>query len=156
MGRLLLQSEHLCRFHQELCCNLCKGKAEKREPPNDGSSHAKRTGTRITGRSSVCPETRQGATTQTTYTKAPSVKLPKLHFEMTPQQLRKFRIDWEAFTRIANMPISQTIIQLYSCADESVQNPIINTNPKFFTTDPDKLLEMIEALITQRLLPGPF
>ena len=52
-----------------------------------------------------------------------------------------------------DMPISLTNIQLYSCADESIQNAIINTYPKFFTTDPDKLLEKIEALVTQRLNP---
>ena len=41
METLLHQSGHLCQFRKELCCNLCKGKAEKREPPNDGSSHEK-------------------------------------------------------------------------------------------------------------------
>ena len=51
---------------------------------------------------------------------------------------------------MTDMPISQTNIQLYSCADESIQNAIINTYPKFFTTDPDKMLEMTEALVTQR------
>ena len=48
------------------------------------------------------------------------------------------------------MPTSQTSIQLYSCVDESVQNAIINTYPKFLTTDPDRLLEMIEALVAQK------
>ena len=90
---------------------------------------------------------------QTIYAKAPSAKLPQLHFEMTPQQFRKFQIDWEVFTRMTDMPTSQTSIQLYSCGDESVQNMIINTYPKFFTTDPDRLLEMIEALVTWRLNP---
>ena len=51
------------------------------------------------------------------------------------------------------MPTSRTNIQLYSCADKSVQNAIIKTYPKFFNTDPDKLLEMIEALVTQRSNP---
>ena len=54
---------------------------------------------------------------------------------------------------MTDMPTSQTSIQLYSCADESVQNAIINTYPKFFTTDPDKLLEMIVALVTQKSNP---
>ena len=91
--------------------------------------------------------------TQIIYAKAPSAKLPQLDFEMTPQQFRKFQIDWEVFTRLTDMPTSQTSIQLYSCADESVQNTIINTYPKFFTTDLDRLLEMIEALVTQRSNP---
>ena len=48
--------------------------------------------------------------TLTIYAKAPSAKLPQLHFEMTPQQFRMFRIDWEVFTRMTDMPISQTNI----------------------------------------------
>ena len=91
--------------------------------------------------------------TQAIYAKAPAAKPPQLHFEMTPQQFRKFRIDWEVFAKMTDMPTSQTNIQLYSCADESVQNAIINTYPKYFTTDPDKLLEMTEALVTQRSNP---
>ena len=54
---------------------------------------------------------------------------------------------------MTDTPTSQTSIQLYSCADESVQNTIINTYPKFFTTDPDRLLEMIEVLVTQKSNP---
>ena len=41
--------------------------------------------------------------TQTFYAKAPSAKLPQLHFEMTPpQQFTKFQINWEVFTRITD------------------------------------------------------
>ena len=69
-----------------------------------------------------------------------TVKPPNLNIEMTPQQFRKFRIDWDVFTKMTNMPSSQFNIHLYNCADEAVQNTIINTHPNFFTTDPDKLL----------------
>ena len=69
---------------------------------------------------------------------------------MTSQQFRKFRIDWDVFTNMTNMPSSQFNIHLYNCADEAVQNAIINTHPNFFTTDPDKFLDMVEALVTQR------
>ena len=51
------------------------------------------------------------------------------------------------------MPCSPANIHLYNCADEAVQNAIINTQPNFFTTDPDKLLDMVEVLATQRLNP---
>ena len=51
------------------------------------------------------------------------------------------------------MPRSQFNIHLYNCTDEAVQNAIINTHPNFFTTDPDKLLDMVEALVTQRSNP---
>ena len=54
---------------------------------------------------------------------------------------------------MTNMPSSQFNIHLYNCADEVVQNAVINTHPNFFTTDPDKLLDMVEALVIQRLNP---
>ena len=88
--------------------------------------------------------------TQTIYAKAPAARPSQLHLEMTSQQFRKFRIDWEVFTRITDMPTSQANVQLYSCADESAQNAIINTYPNFFTT---KLLEITEALVTQKSNP---
>ena len=50
-------------------------------------------------------------------------------------------------------PSSQFNIHLYNCADEAVQNVIINAHPNFFTTDPDKLLDTVEALVTQRSSP---
>ena len=52
-----------------------------------------------------------------------------------------------------NIPSSQANINLYNCADEAVQNAIINTHPNFFTTDPDKLLVIVEVLVTQRSNP---
>ena len=91
--------------------------------------------------------------TQTSYAKTLSAKLPQFLFERTPQQFRKFQIDWGVFTRMTGMPTSQTSIQLYNCADESVQNAIINTYPKFFTTKPDRLVETMEALVTQKSNP---
>ena len=69
------------------------------------------------------------------------------------QQFRKFLIDWKVFTRKTDMPTSQTSMQLYSGADELVQNAIIITYSKFFTTDPDRLLVMIESLVAQRSNP---
>ena len=89
--------------------------------------------------------------TQTIYAKAPAARPPQLHFKMTPQRFRKFWIDSEEFTRITDMPTSQANVQLYSCADESAQNVITNTYPNFFTTNPNKLLEMTEALVTQKI-----
>ena len=73
--------------------------------------------------------------------KLPTAKLPQLISEMTTQQFRKFRIDWDIFTRMTNLPTAQTNIQLYNCADEAVQNSIINTYP-------DKLLDMLKASVS--------
>ena len=92
-------------------------------------------------------------TAKSTRTQALAAKPPNLNIEMTPQQFRKFRIDWDVFTKMTNMPSSQFNIHLYNCADEAMQNAIINTHPNFFTTDPDKLLDMVEALVTQRSNP---
>ena len=72
---------------------------------------------------------------------------------MTLQQSRKFWIDWDIFTKMTNMPSSQANIHLYNCADKAVQNTIINTHLNYFTTDPDKLLDMVEVLVTQRSNP---
>ena len=47
------------------------------------------------------------------------------------------------------MPSSQANIHLCNCADEAVQNALINTHPNFFTTNPDKLFDMVEVLVTQ-------
>ena len=64
-----------------------------------------------------------------------------------------FRIDWDVFTRMTNLPTAQTNVQLYNCADEAVQNFIINTYPDFFNTSPNKLLDMLEALVTRKSNP---
>ena len=95
----------------------------------------------------------QSTTPLECYTKAPAVKLPQLHSEMTSQQFRKFKIDWEVFTRMSNMPPTQASIQLYNCADEAVQNSIINTYPNFFSDKPDRLMDQLESLVTQKSNP---
>ena len=88
------------------------------------------------------------AAPQATYAKAPTAKFPQLNLEMTPQQFRKFQIDWEVFVKIKNTPESQTNIHLYNCANEEAQNAIISTHLDFFSTDPSKLLGMLKTLMT--------
>ena len=80
-----------------------------------------------------------------------TAKLPQFNSEMTPQQFWKFRIDWDMFTKMTNLSIMQTKIQLYNCTDEAIQNFIINTYPEFFNTNPNKLLDMLELI--QKLNP---
>ena len=82
-----------------------------------------------------------------------TVKLPQLVSETVTQQFRKFRIDWDVFTRITNLPTAQTNVLLYNCADEAVQDSIINTYPDFFNTSPNKLLHMLEVLVTRKSNP---
>ena len=83
----------------------------------------------------------------------PTAKLPQLVSEMTTEQFRKFRIDWDEFTRVTNLPTAQTNVQLYNCANKAVQNSIINTYPDFFNTSPNKLLDMLEVLVTRKSNP---
>lgn len=52
------------------------------------------------------------ATTQTTRVQALAAKPPHLNLEMTPQQFRKFQIDWDVFTKMTNMPSSQANIHI--------------------------------------------
>ena len=85
--------------------------------------------------------------------KPPTTKLPQLSSDMTTQQFQKFRIDRDVLTRITNLPTAQTNVQLYNCADEAVPNSIINTYPEFFNTSLNKLLDMLEGLVTRKSNP---
>ena len=85
--------------------------------------------------------------------KAPVARPPQLHSEMTPQQFRKFVIDWEVFVEMTNLPKAQFHNQLYSCASESVQNAIINTHGDFFDKNSDDLLDIIKNIVTQKSNP---
>ena len=82
-----------------------------------------------------------------------TTKLLQLSSKMMTQQFWKFRIDWDIFTRITNLPTVETNIQLYNYANKTVQKSIINTYPKFFNTSPNKLLDMLEVLVTWKSNP---
>ena len=69
------------------------------------------------------------------------------------QQFQKFRIDWDRFTRMTNLPTAQTNVQLYNCAKEAIQNSIINIYPYFFNTSPNKLCDMLKVLVTWKSNP---
>ena len=54
------------------------------------------------------------------------------------------------FTKMINLSPTETNIQLYKCADETVQNTILNNYPEFFNSANYlicKLLDMLEALV---------
>ena len=82
-----------------------------------------------------------------------TAKPPQLNSEMTPQQFRKFKIDWDVFTKMTKLSDTQMNIQLYNCAEETVQSSIINTYPEFFNADPSKLLDMLEVLVMMKSNP---
>ena len=83
--------------------------------------------------------------------KTPIVKLPQLNSEMNSQQFRKFRIDWDVFTKMTSLLLTQTDIQLYNNTDKTLQNSIINTYFEFFNSNSGKLYEKLEVLVTQKL-----
>ena len=78
--------------------------------------------------------TEEPSVSSVSHMKPLTAKLPQLILEMTTQQFWKFRIDWDIFTRMTNLPTAQTNVQLYNCADEAIQNSIINTYPDFWNT----------------------
>ena len=77
----------------------------------------------------------------------PSAKPPKLSLDMTQQQFRKFRIDWDIFVQLTNLDMSKHNITMYNCADEGVQKYIINTIPSFFGETSEKLFDLLELII---------
>ena len=83
----------------------------------------------------------------------PSVKPPKLSLDMTQQQFRKYKIDWDIFTQLTNLDKSKYSINIYNSADENVQTCIINTIPTFFAEKAEKLLELLEPVVTSKSHP---
>ena len=82
-----------------------------------------------------------------------SAKPPKLSLDMTQQQFRKFKIDWDIFVQLTNLERSKHNINMYNCSDEGVQNYIINTIPSFFQEDPEKLFDLLEPVVTTKSHP---
>ena len=81
------------------------------------------------------------------------VKAPTLHAEMTPQQFRKFTVDWSVFRKMTDLPDDRVHAQLYSCADDAVQCALLSTYTDFFSLPEDALLKKIETAVTQRANP---
>ena len=87
------------------------------------------------------------------HVKPPNTKLPQLNSEITSQQFQKFRINWDMFTKMTNLPTIETYIQLYNCADKAIQNSIINAYSEIFHTNPSKLFDISVVLVTQKSNP---
>lgn len=85
--------------------------------------------------------------------KMPAVKAPQLHADMTAQQFRKFRTDWDVFIKLTNLPEDKIHVQLYSNADDVIQTALISTYPDFFQIPSATILDKIESVVTQRANP---
>ena len=72
-------------------------------------------------------------TTSPPFMKTPAAKLPQLTSEMTKPQFRKFKMDWQVYKHITNLPESQIHAHLYNSCDDYVQTSLVNTAADFFT-----------------------
>ena len=61
----------------------------------------------------------------------PSAKPPRLSLDMSQQQFRKCKIDWDIFIKLTNLDKAKHNMNMYNSADEEVQRSIINTIPTF-------------------------
>ena len=87
------------------------------------------------------------------FMKAPAAKLPQLNEDMTLPQFRKFKMDWDVFKRITNLPESQIHAQLYNACSESFQNSLVNTESDFFSLTEEKMIETLEKIVTKQCNP---
>ena len=87
------------------------------------------------------------------FMKAPAAKLPQLNEDMTLPQFRKFKMDWDVFKRITNLPENQIHSQLYNACSESVQNSPVNTESDFFSLTEEKMIETLEKIVTKKCNP---
>ena len=71
---------------------------------------------------------------------------------MTTQQFWKFKMNNSIHRLLTSPPPSHSQIFNY-CTDLTFQNSIINTNPEIFSTEPSKLLDMLEVLVIQKSSP---
>ena len=85
------------------------------------------------------------------FMKAPAAKLPQLNEDMTLPQFRKFKMDWDVFKRITNLPENQIHAQLYNACSESVQNSLVNTESDFFSLTEEKMIETLEKIVTKKM-----
>ena len=81
--------------------------------------------------------------------KGPPIRPPQVTLNMTNQQFRKFKIDWDVFKKITTIPPPQIAAQLYSLCDDSVQTNIINNNADFFNLNETDMIKTIETIVTQ-------
>ena len=94
-GLMKPENWDLRRLSQNPCSIVHWQEADKGELTDDGLIDIEGAGSHINGRNHV--KQAKKTSSQTTYTKAPAAKLPRLNLEMIPQQFRKFRIDWDVF-----------------------------------------------------------
>lgn len=64
---------------------------------------------------------------------------------MNYPQFRKFKIDWDVYQKISNVPTANLLAQLYHLCDDALQHSIVNTVPNFFASTGNEL-EILKKL----------
>ena len=86
------------------------------------------------------------------FMKAPAATLPQLNEDMTLPQFRKFKMDWDVFKRIKNLPEDQIHAELYNACSESVQKSLVNTESDFFPLTEEKIIKTLEKIVTKNAI----
>ena len=88
--------------------------------------------------------------------KAPTAaaRLPTITADMTHQQYRKFRVDWEVYKQITAMPTSHAQNHLYNACNDDVQTSLISCNSHCLTLSEPDLLNIIETVVTKHTNPA--
>ena len=81
--------------------------------------------------------------------KEPPIRQPQITLDMTNQQFRKFKIDWGMFIQLTTIPPSLIAAQLYRAFEDSAQNSILNTSADIITLSEQKLIQIIETIMTK-------
>ena len=102
---------------------------------------------------STTPITASSTSTTVPTVSHKSAKLPLIMSEMTHPQFRKFRIDWDLYKQIADVPMNQIASMIYNSCDDTTQTSIINTRPDFLTLAEDQLINAIESIVTKKSNP---
>ena len=76
----------------------------------------------------------------------PQIPLPRLTADMTHKDFRKFKIDWNVYKTVMELPTPQIAPQIYTACDQAVQSSIINSNEDFFNMDETEILNTLEKL----------
>ena len=84
----------------------------------------------------------------------PQIPLPRLTADMTHRDFRKFKIDWDVYKTIMQLPESQIAPQIYTACDQAVQTSIINSSENFFKMNESKILSTLEKIVTRLSNPS--
>ena len=82
-----------------------------------------------------------------------AVKAPDVKSEMTHPEFRKYKVDWGVFKKLTNLPDDQIAAHIYNSCDSTVQNAIVNTSANFLSLGEERLLSLLEGIVTKRSNP---